>query len=88
VSATAEYHFRDLMGIFFIISDSSEEEKCAALYKLYDYSNNNSLSKLEIEHMLNRLLLKVDEFTKELIKENELKINGKILEGNDKQLVF
>lgn len=76
------------MGIIFLMSDSSNEEKCGALYKLYDYSNNNSLSKLEIEHMLSRLLMKVDEFTKELIKENELKINGKVIEGNDKQMVF
>ena len=88
VSATPEYHFRDLMGIIFLMSDSSNEEKCAALYKLYDYSNNNSLSKLEIEHMLSRLLMKVDEFTKELINENGLKINGKVIEGNDKQMVF
>ena len=76
------------MGILFIISKSSNEEKCGALYKLYDYSNNNSLSKLEIEHMIQRLLMKVDEFTKEIINENGLKINGKVLEGNDKQMVF
>ena len=88
VSATPEYHFRDLMGIIFLMSDSSNEEKCAALYRLYDYSNNYSLSKLEIEHMLSRLLMKVDEFTKELINENGLKINGKVIEGNDKQMVF
>ncbi len=87
VSSTIEYHFRDFIGILFILSKSSEEEKCAGLYKLYDYSNNNSLSKLEIEHMFHRLLLKVDEYTKAIIKENELKINGKILEGNEKLMV-
>ena len=38
--------------------------------------------------MLSRLLMKVDEFTKELINENGLKINGKVIEGNDKQMVF
>lgn len=76
------------MGVFFIFSKSSEENKCVALYQLYDYSNNNSLSKYEIEHMFGRLLLKVDEFTKEIIKENELKINIKILQGNEKMMVF
>ena len=88
VISPTEYHFRDLMGIFFILSKSSSEEKSAALYQLYDYSNNNSLSKVEIEHMFHRILLKVDEFTKEIMQINGLNFNGKILEGNDKIMVF
>lgn len=83
-----EFHFRDLMGVFFIMSRSSEEEKANSLYMLYDYSNNNSLSKNEIDHMLQRLLLKIDEFTGNIINENGKKMNEKYIEGNGKILVF
>lgn len=87
VNPTNEYHFRDLMGIFFIMSKSSQEEKACALYKLYDYSNNNSLSKNEIEYMFNRILLKVDEYTKDISEQNDIKIFGKMIDGNEKMIV-
>lgn len=83
-----EYNFRDLMGVFFIMCRSSEEEKATSLYMLYDYSNNNSLTKNEIEHMFQRLILKIDEFTRNIINENGKYLNEKYIERHEKIFVF
>ena len=56
VDDTIEYRFRDLMGFLFILSKDSRIEKISALYKLFDYSNNNSLSKAELEYLFKHII--------------------------------
>ena len=39
-----EFNFRNLMAIFFILSGSSLKSKTKGIYRLFDFSNNNSLN--------------------------------------------
>lgn len=66
VDNTIEYRFRDLMAFLFILSKDSRSEKISALYKLFDYSNNNSLSKSELEYLFKHILSVVRGYSEDL----------------------
>lgn len=66
VDDTIEYRFRDLMGFLFILSKDSRKEKISALYKLFDYSNNNSLSKSELEYLFKHIISVVRGYSEDL----------------------
>ncbi len=76
-----EYRFRDLMAFLFILSKDARSEKITALFKLFDYSNNNSLSKTELKYLFHHILAVVRGYSEDLF--DVLRKKGNMDESQD-----
>ena len=71
VADETEYNFRDLMAVFFLMSNSNKQKKAAGLFRIFDQGNDGNLGKKEINFIIKRLLNSVNEYSQELLKKQD-----------------
>lgn len=87
-----DYNFRELMAIFFLMSNSSEKEKADGLLQIFDFGHDGQISDKDVLYIIQKLLVCVNTYSNEFIKKNEeLKNHFKEMEKNfklDKKVLF
>jgi hypothetical protein len=75
VADSEEYNFRNFLACLFILSKSTKRDKAKALFRLYDYANNDALSKKEIDYMLSNILNSVLDYSHNIYEGREARKN-------------